>query len=153
VQHASIEHKDPLVIYKKESYNLFQDMMGDMSKEVVSFLSKADVPRQAPEQQVATKESEFGNSGGAFKNAQEQGRQQEFKGSEGFKQAAQNSAAASGGQQQRPKRQPIVKTEPNIGRNDKVEIRNMQTGETKELKYKAAEILVKSGVWVVTKKL
>ncbi|MFT5820023.1 MAG: preprotein translocase subunit SecA [Crocinitomix sp.] len=149
VQHASIEQKDPLVIYKKESYNLFQDMMGVMSKDVVSFLSKADVPRQAPEQQVATKESAFERSGGAFKNAQEQTRQQEFKGSEGFKQASQNS----GNPQQRPKRQPVVKVEPKIGRNDKVEIRNMQTGETKELKYKAAEVLVKTGVWVVTKKL
>jgi preprotein translocase subunit SecA len=149
VQHASIEQKDPLVIYKKESYNLFQGMMGKMSKEVVAFLAKSDLPRQEQNQQVATKESEFSNSGGAFKNAREQNRQQEFKGSEGFKQAAQNS----GNPQQKPKRQPVTKSGPTFGRNDRVEIRNMQTGETKELKYKAAETLVKSGVWVVTKKV
>src|SRR5690606_38475648 len=40
VQHASIEQKDPLVIYKKESYELFRGMTGKMSKEVVSFLAK-----------------------------------------------------------------------------------------------------------------
>ena len=149
VQHASIEQKDPLVIYKKESFNLFQGMMGKMSKEVVAFLAKSDLPRQEQNQQVATKESEFSSSGGAFKNAREQNRQQEFKGSEGFKQASQNS----GNPQQKPKRQPVTKSGPTFGRNDRVEIRNMQTGETKELKYKAAETLLKSGVWVVTKKV
>tara|TARA_B110000037_G_scaffold19257_1_gene20363 strand:- start:76978 stop:80379 length:3402 start_codon:yes stop_codon:yes gene_type:complete len=149
VQHASIEQKDPLVIYKKESFNLFQGMMGKMSKEVVAFLVKSDLPRQEQNQQVATKESEFSSSGGAFKNAREQNRQQEFKGSEGFKQASQNS----GNPQQKPKRQPVTNSGPTFGRNDRVEIRNIQTGETKELKYKAAETLVKSGVWVVTKKV
>ncbi|MDA7804234.1 hypothetical protein N8987_06630, partial [Crocinitomix sp.] len=68
-------------------------------------------------------------------------------GSEGYQQAMQNA----GNPQQRPKRQPVVKVEPKIGRNDKVEIRNMQTGETKSLKYKQAEPLVKSGAWVITK--
>ena len=149
VQHASIEQKDPLVIYKKESYDLFQGMLGKMSKEVVSFLAKSDLPQQAPQQQAGTKESEFSSSNGAFKNAQEQKRQEEFKGSEGFKQAMQSA----GQSQQRPKRQPVVKAEPKIGRNDRVEVRNLQTGETKTLKYKQAEPLIKSGAWAITKKV
>ena len=150
VQHASIEQKDPLVIYKKESYNLFQGMMGKMSKEVVSFLAKADLPRQAtPEQQRATQEKEFDNAGGAFKNAQEQRRVEEFKGSEGFDRARAN---AGGQPQQPPKRQPVV-VEKKIGRNDQVEIRNLQTGETQTMKFKKAEPLLKSGVWTITKKV
>ena len=148
VQHANIEQKDPLVIYKKESYNLFQAMLGKMSKEVVQFLAKSDLPRQAPEQQLATKESEFDHSGGAFKNAQEQQREERFNGSEGFEQAKQNA-----GGQQVPKRAPVVNEEPKIGRNDKVEVRNLKNGETKELKYKQAEVLLKTGLWVVTRKM
>lgn len=148
VQHASIEQKDPLVIYKKESFTLFQSMMGKMSKEVVSFLAKSDLPKQSPEEQKAAKENELRNEGGAFKNAQVQQRQQEFKGSEGFDQARANA-----GQPGRPpKRKPVVHTQPKIGRNDRVEIRNMQTGETKTLKYKQAESLLKTGVWQLTKK-
>ncbi len=148
VQHASIEQKDPLVIYKKESFTLFQSMMGKMSKEVISFLAKSDLPQQAPEQQQATKESEFSNSGGAFKNAQIQQREQEFKGSEGYEQARENA----GQPRQAPKRKPVVHAQPKIGRNEKVEIRNMQTGETKTLKYKQAENLLKNGAWQITKK-
>ncbi len=149
VQHASIEQKDPLVIYKKESYNLFQSMMGKMSKEVVSFLAKANLPNQiSADKQRATTQSEFSNSNGAFKNAQEQQRQpEEFKGSEGYDEAMRSS-----GGQARPKRKPIV-VEPKIGRNDRVEVRNMQTGETKTLKYKQAEPLLKSGGWAITKKV
>lgn len=145
VQHASIEQKDPLVIYKQKSYDLFRGMMTKMSKEVVTFLAKSDLPRQAP-QQAATSESQFSQSG-AFSNAQEQKREEEFKGSEGYDEAMRNS----GGNQAAPKRQPVVKSEPKIGRNDKVEIRNMQTGETKTVKYKQAEPLIKSGAWVITK--
>ncbi|MGB1103089.1 MAG: preprotein translocase subunit SecA [Crocinitomicaceae bacterium] len=148
VQHASIEQKDPLVIYKKESFTLFQTMMGKMSKEVVSFLAKSDLPQQAPEQQQATKETEFSENGGAFKNAQVQQREQEFRGSEGY-QEARESAGQPG---QAPKRKPVVHAQPKIGRNEKVEIRNMQTGETKTLKFKQAENLLKTGVWQITKK-
>jgi preprotein translocase subunit SecA len=149
VQHASIEQKDPLVIYKKESYELFKAMMGKMSKEVVSFLAKADLPRQANGQQQATTQSEF-DSEGAFSKGKEQSRVEEFSGSEGYDQAMQNSGQQGG--QQRPKRQPIV-VEPKIGRNDKVEIRNLQNGETKEVKYKQAEPMIKSGQWVIVKAL
>lgn len=150
VQHASIEQKDPLVIYKKESYNLFQGMMGKMSKEVVSFLAKSDLPRQAPEQQMAAQQREIENQKGAFSQAKEQRREQEFKGSEGYQEAMRN--AGNGATQAPPKRKPIV-TEQKIGRNDKVEVRNMQTGETKVMKFKQAEPLLKSGGWAITKKM
>ncbi len=153
VQHASIEQKDPLVIYKKESYNLFQDMMGKMSKEVVSFLAKSDLPRQtAPGQQPTAppQQREFNDGQGAFSQAKEQSRgDQEFRGSEGYEQARENAGRPP---QQRPKRKPVI-VEPKIGRNDKVEVRNLQTGETKTLKFKQAEPLVKSGVWAITKKV
>lgn len=44
VQNAHYEQKDPLLIYKLESYNLFKDMILKINSEVISFLMRADVP-------------------------------------------------------------------------------------------------------------
>lgn len=145
VQHASLEQKDPLVIYKKESYELFSGMMAKMSKEVTEFLVKANLPNQSGAQ-ASSRQEEYES---AYQNAQEQ-KVEEFQGSEGFDQARQQSAGAGGQAQQMPKRKPIV-TEKKIGRNDKIEIRNLQNGETKVVKFKQAEPLLKSGQWVMTK--
>jgi preprotein translocase subunit SecA len=143
VQHAQLEQKDPLVIYKKESYGLFTDMMAKMSKEVVSFLTKANLPQQAQANRP-TKQHEFES---AYENASEH-KQEEFQGSEGYDEARENSGVQ---QQQQPKRKPVT-VAPKIGRNDKVEIRNLKNGETKVVKFKQAEPLVKTGQWVITKK-
>ncbi len=51
VQNASYEQKDPVVVYKLESYNLFASMLETLNKDVLSFLFKAFVPlRETPEQ-------------------------------------------------------------------------------------------------------
>jgi len=47
VQNAAYEQKDPLLIYKFESFELFKSMVQRTSKEICSFLIKADVPIQA----------------------------------------------------------------------------------------------------------
>lgn len=149
VQHASIEQKDPLVIYKKESYELFRSMLGKMSKEVVGFLTKASLPNQAQSQATQQQQSQ-GISEGAFDNASANKQQPEqFSGSDGYQEAIENSAN-QGGQNRAPKRKPVV-VSPKIGRNEKVEIRNLQTGETKTVKFKQAEPLVKSGQWMIVK--
>ncbi|MGI8950401.1 MAG: preprotein translocase subunit SecA [Chitinophagaceae bacterium] len=44
VQTAYYEQKDPLVIYKQEAYMLFKQMDSGVNKEVVNFLSQADIP-------------------------------------------------------------------------------------------------------------
>jgi len=46
VQNATYEQKDPLLIYKFESFNLFRDMVQRNNKEISSFLIKGDLPRQ-----------------------------------------------------------------------------------------------------------
>lgn len=43
VQNASYEQKDPLLIYKFESFELFKKMIQKINKDVVSFLIKADI--------------------------------------------------------------------------------------------------------------
>jgi preprotein translocase subunit SecA len=52
VQNASLEQKDPLVIYKLESFNLFRDMIARTSKNIVSFLMKGGLPVEDNQQKV-----------------------------------------------------------------------------------------------------
>ena len=50
VQNASYEQKDPLLIYKLESFNLFKDMIDQNNKDVSSFLMKGHIPISSPEE-------------------------------------------------------------------------------------------------------
>ncbi len=49
VQLASYEQKDPIVIYKKEAFNLFSEMIGSVNRDIASFLFKGQVPQADPE--------------------------------------------------------------------------------------------------------
>jgi len=44
VQNASYEQKDPLIIYKFESFNLFEKMLLEINREISSFLSRVSLP-------------------------------------------------------------------------------------------------------------
>ena len=46
VQNAHYEQKDPLLIYKFESFNLFKQMIQKINTDVISFLMRANVPMQ-----------------------------------------------------------------------------------------------------------
>ena len=46
VRNATYEQKDPLLIYKFESFNLFKQMIQKINTDVISFLMRADVPMQ-----------------------------------------------------------------------------------------------------------
>ncbi len=50
VQNATYEQKDPLLIYKFESFNLFKQMVSKVNKDVVSTLMKGHIPIQSPDQ-------------------------------------------------------------------------------------------------------
>jgi preprotein translocase subunit SecA len=50
VQSASYEQKDPLLIYKLESFNLFKIMLNRVNKDVVGTLMKGHIPIQSPDQ-------------------------------------------------------------------------------------------------------
>jgi len=50
VQAATYEQKDPLLIYKFESFNLFKMMLTTVNKNVVSTLMKGHIPIQSPDQ-------------------------------------------------------------------------------------------------------
>lgn len=74
VQQATYEQKDPLVVYKLESYKLFKTMMDKLNKEVVAFLikstipigdqkqvTKAPIPRNEPPKNIQTSRTEIPN--------------------------------------------------------------------------------------------
>jgi preprotein translocase subunit SecA len=50
VQNATYEQKDPLLIYKFESFELFRNMITKVNRDVVSTLMKGHIPTQDPEQ-------------------------------------------------------------------------------------------------------
>ncbi len=56
VQNATYEQKDPLLIYKFESFNLFKDMITSINNNVVSSLAKLSIPLQNPEQMAQEQE-------------------------------------------------------------------------------------------------
>ena len=57
VQNATYEQKDPLLIYKFESFNLFKTVLEKISRDVISFLVRAQIPlRQDTEEPVKVRE-------------------------------------------------------------------------------------------------
>jgi preprotein translocase subunit SecA len=50
VQSASYEQKDPLLIYKLESFNLFKTMLQKANKDIIGFLARANLPVQQADQ-------------------------------------------------------------------------------------------------------
>ena len=58
VQNATYEQKDPLLIYKFESFNLFSQMLEELNKSVLSFLLRAHIPlRDASEAKAPAPQS------------------------------------------------------------------------------------------------
>ncbi|MDX2173796.1 MAG: preprotein translocase subunit SecA [Bacteroidota bacterium] len=100
VQNASLEQKDPLVIYKLESFNLFKEMIIKINKEVISFLMKGGLPSENDNQPQA-------------KFTQEQPAQKKEK----LTETRNENAVEEQNAQQKPKIQPI-RVEQKIGRND-----------------------------------
>jgi preprotein translocase subunit SecA len=58
VQLASYEQKDPIVIYKKEAFNLFSQMIGSVNRDIASFLFKGQVPQAEPQQLRSAEQQE-----------------------------------------------------------------------------------------------
>ena len=115
VRQAQYEQKDPLVIYKIESFQLFKDMMARLNEETVEFLVKAVIPiQQNAPAQTTNKEIKQENAYGNAQASRNQNNpaEQQFQGSQGYDEAMENSRRQSA-----PKPQPItVEKEP--GRNE-----------------------------------
>ena len=136
VNNATYEQKDPLVIYKLESYELFKNMLSRLNEDVVELLMKLDIPEQQ-EVESTNKEDKQSNYSGSS-SGQSSSSQPPLPGRQGYDEAIKNSM------RREEKQQPIV-VEPKLGRNELVKISNGK--ETKEMKYKKAKSMIESGLW------
>ena len=100
VQNATYEQKDPLLIYKFESFGLFSKMLEKVNREVLSVLNKAYIPVRE-------------NNPESVQRAQAQRAKVDVN----KLQASRMQAAAQAGQNEKSKPAPI-KVEKKIGRND-----------------------------------
>jgi len=53
---ATLEQKDPLLIYKLESFNLFQTMINTLNSDIISLLFKGNIPIQGSDDMKEAKE-------------------------------------------------------------------------------------------------
>ncbi len=131
---ASYEQKDPLLIYKFEAFELFQEMINNVNKEILSFLFKAKLPQ---EEEISEAK--------ARKKEQYDAHKDEV---QNMTQSAIENARNQETQEQEQVKEPTIREQPKIGRNEKVTIKNVMNGEEKTLKYKQAIPLLEKG-WVL----
>ena len=139
VQLAVHEQKDPLLIYKFEAYELFKSMIHVLNKELLSFLFKSNLPNNQGNIKDAGSNVNTNND---YKTSKE-----ESLNSDQLAERARSIGASAS--QNAQKVETITRELPKIGRNEKVEIQNSSTGETKTLKFKQAEKLLQNGEWEI----
>ena len=110
VQNATYEQKDPLLIYKFESFGLFSKMLVKVNREVLAILNKAYIPvREQTPEEIQRQQQER-----ARLQAE---RERRAKVDVNKLQASRMQAAAQAGQQDKSKPMP-VHVEKKVGRND-----------------------------------
>ena len=131
VQNASYEQKDPLLIYKFEAFELFKVTVDEINKEVLSFLFKGELPAQSNQisEAVDPRRERLNTSKADVKNSSEQ--------------------SISNAKQQSEPVETVVREQPKIGRNERVVVKNVMSGEQKELKFKQAIPLLEKGEWIL----
>jgi preprotein translocase subunit SecA len=102
VQNATYEQKDPLLIYKFESFDLFQTILNKVNKDVVSTLMKGHIPSQDPDQ---VKEAE-------------RRRQVDMSNLKTSKSDFSQYSSTGGGDPDRKQKTEPVRVEKKVGRND-----------------------------------
>ena len=137
VQLAVHEQKDPLLIYKFEAFELFKSLIDSVNKEILSFLFKAEISsdnNRDVKEASSRKPLSVNTSKDEIPNTEE---------------LRQRNRAITNRQSNQPV-ETIVRSKPKVGRNDKVTIKNIKNGQTKQLKYKHAEKMIAQGEWLIT---
>ena len=137
VQLAVHEQKDPLLIYKFEAFELFKAMIDQVNRDVISFLFKGELPSETQEtirEAKARKKEKLKTQKDEVLNMEERAKQ---------------SREAGNTQRQPEVVETIVRDRPKIGRNERVTIKHVMSGENRTLKYKQAEPLITKGEWVL----
>jgi preprotein translocase subunit SecA len=141
VQNAVYEQKDPLLIYKFEAFEMFKRFVGKLNEDVISFLAKADIPTQDPNQVKA-----------AQPKVTTQSRVQASKAEVGSSLNSGNirrDALPTGGNPTSPQVVAPRKSEKSYGRNDKVSVQYANGNVVKDVKYKSVEQDIAAGNCIV----
>ncbi|WP_314862257.1 preprotein translocase subunit SecA [Porphyromonas endodontalis] len=117
VQNASYENKDPLLIYKLESYELFKTMIDSMNRKASAILMRAHIQVAPPQEAEAAAAQKVEVKQAAPERPTDMSRYKTRKDDIEEQREAQRVAAAGAGQASQPKAEP-VRAEPKIGRND-----------------------------------
>ncbi len=141
VQLAVHEQKDPLLIYKFEAYELFKSMIHILNKELLSFLFKSNLPNNHGNIRDAGSNM---NTNSDYKTSKE-----ESLNSDQLAEKARSIGASAS--QNSQKVETVTRELPKIGRNEKVQIQNLLTGELRTLKFKQAERLLQNNDWEIKK--
>lgn len=114
VNNAQYEQKDPLLVYKLESFELFKTMLQRLNAETIELLMKLDIPYeqevQSTNKEVAQHNYDKAQISSASSSTSSSSSAPRFQGSEGYDQAVQNSMT------QVEKQQPVI-AEAKIERN------------------------------------
>ena len=113
-------------------------MIDQVNKDVISFLFKGEIPQETADtiqEARARKQEKLETTKEEILNSDER--------------AAQNRAASGNTQRQHEVVETIVRDKPKIGRNDRVTIKHVMSGENKTVKYKQAIPLIDKGDWVL----
>lgn len=103
VQNATYEQKDPLLIYKFESFELFKLVINKVNKDVVSTLMKGYIPTQDPDQ---------------VKEAQRRRQVDQDRLRASKSDFSQYSSTGGGGSHEKNQKAEPVRVEKKVGRND-----------------------------------
>ena len=117
VQNASYENKDPLLIYKLESYELFKTMIDSMNRKASAILMRAHIQVAPPQEAEAAAAQKVEVKQAAPERPTDMSRYKTRKDDIEEQREAQRAAATGAGQASQPKAEP-VRAEPKIGRND-----------------------------------
>jgi preprotein translocase subunit SecA len=131
VQNAVYEQKDPLLIYKFESFELFKRFLAKVNEDTISFLMKSVIPIENPED---------------VQEARHQKSKQNYSESK-----AESKSLLSGRESNRPpvERSAPVRSEKIYGRNDRVNVQYLDGSMKQDVKYKTVEEDLKSNNCVI----
>jgi len=112
VHNAQYEQKDPLLVYKLESFELFKRMLERLNNDTIDLLMRMDIPQIDDIQTTNQSEQKQNNYAKAQQATHTEPEQENAGGRSGYDEALRNSARNSA-----PKQQPVV-AEKKIGRNE-----------------------------------
>ncbi len=151
VQNAVFEQKDPLLVYKFESVELFKRFLSKVNLDTINFLSKADIPaqneaevqqeiRQAPPQRRQPPQPKLHTNAEDFDDDHLATGPEEY-----ARRMAENNAMGAGA----PPMPPMPRQEPmraaKVDRNARVSVQYTDGSVKRDVKYKTIENDLMSG--------